>query len=119
MEEVKDRQQEIHDKGFSMHDLPTDFGKLRLGRRKLEDALLDLGSFDTEKKTYISKRKVMQALAEKDLSTLRAISDYFYSVSGIYFRVCNYMAQLFRYDWYLSAQLNDDSHPEKICKEFF
>ena len=100
-------------------DLPTDFGKVRVGKQTLEDALLDLGSFRKDSKIYFDKRAVLKALAEKDLPTLRAISDYFYSVSGIYFRTCNYMAELFRYDWYLSTQVNDETAKEKICKEFF
>jgi hypothetical protein len=30
---------------------------------------------------------------------MRSISNYFYKVSGIYQRLCRYMAYMYRYDW--------------------
>lgn len=56
---------------------------------------------------------------EKDLPTLRAISDFFYVTSGIYERACNYFAFLYRYDWYVTPEIYDESvKDEKVLKDF-
>jgi hypothetical protein len=40
-------------------------------------------------------------------------------MSGLYQRVCEYFAYLYRYDWYISAEVNDDSvSEEKILKDY-
>ena len=47
MEEVINKQEQIHNKGFSMtqRDLPgTAFNKIKVGPKTLEDATLNLGS---------------------------------------------------------------------------
>lgn len=49
----------------------------------------------------------MQALANRDYATLREISKYFYATSGIYRRVCDYAAFMYRYDWYLEPEIFD------------
>jgi hypothetical protein len=61
----------------------------------------------------------LRALAERDLPTIRAISDYFYTTSGVYSTVCNYFANLYRYDWYIVPEITDDSVKEdKVMKDF-
>ena len=61
---------------------------------------------------------VLKALANKDINTLREISNYFYRTSGIYFRICNYFAQMYRYDWYIVDEVYDNKvDVEKINKE--
>lgn len=50
---------------------------------------------------------------------LRQISNYFYKTSGIYQRVCNYFATMYRYDWYVVTEVYDKSVKEdKIVGEF-
>ena len=40
-------------------------------------------------------------------------------MSGIYSRVCNYFAFLYRYDWYVAPEIFDDTvKEEKILKDF-
>lgn len=67
----------------------------------------------------ISKGLIYKALFEKDYETLRAISEYFYNSNGIYQRICDYFAFMYRYDWYVAAQSIDEevSH-EKILKDY-
>lgn len=58
-------------------------------------------------------------MADHNLEELRAISNFYYSISGIYERVCNYFATLYRFDWYVTPTVYDDSiRDEKMLKEF-
>ena len=54
-----------------------------------------------------------------DYERLRAISNLFYNVSGIYQTVCNYFAFLFRYDWYIYAQnVRESTKPEQVINSY-
>jgi hypothetical protein len=50
---------------------------------------------------------------------LREISNYFYKASGIYQRVCNYAATMYRYDWYVVPEVFDEASKtnEKILTD--
>ena len=53
------------------------------------------------------------------MAFLREVSNYFYRVSGIYQRACNYFAFMYRYDWYISPEVYDDKvKEEKIASDF-
>lgn len=69
---------------------------------------------------YTRKSSIKRALAENDLNTVRSISNFYYKFSGIYRRVCDYIAFLYRYDWYAVPEIYDgtDIKEEKILKEF-
>jgi hypothetical protein len=112
------RQEEIHSKGFGMGNL--EFGRISIGKKTLDDASLDLGTLKQLKKSYNDKVAILKALGDKDVKTLRDISNYFYRTSGIYFRVCNYFAQMYRYDWYIIDEIYDEkaANKEKIVKEY-
>lgn len=88
----------------------TDFKKIKVGVKNLEDALLDLGALNeaTRKKLQITKQGIIEALMKKDLSKQREISNFFYSTNGIYERICNYFAFLYRFDWYISTDIKDE-----------
>ena len=108
------RQEEIHAKGFGM-----DFGRMKIGKKTLEEAVLDLTTLKQANKSYNDKQKILRALANRDLPALREISNYFYRTSGIYFRICNYFAQMYRYDWYIVPEIYaDEVKEEKIVGEF-
>jgi hypothetical protein len=65
------------------------------------------------------KATVLKALAEGDLNTLREVSNHFYRISGIYQRVCNYFATMYRYDWYIVPEVYDkDVKEEKVVSDF-
>ena len=96
-----------------------DFSRIKIGLQHLDDAILDLGSLKQADRTYGDKKVLLRALAKKDYDTLRAASNYFYEVSGIYERLCKYFAFLYRYDWYVVPYI-EESGPknEKILAEF-
>ena len=61
----------------------------------------------------------MRALFDNDIIKLREISNYFYKTSGIYSRLCNYVATMYRYDWYIVPEVYDESSKsEKILTDF-
>lgn len=118
MEDKENRQESIHGKGFATYN------KVKIGNKTLEDATLNLDSlpYGTLKygDRYLgSKPYIMHAIAENDVEAMRAISNYFYRTSGIYQRVCNYFATMYRYDWYIVPEiLDEDTKNEKILTEF-
>ena len=112
------RQEAIHSKGFEMGG--TTYGKVKIGTKSLEDAVLNLGSIQKETKNSINKAVIYRALADNDIERLREISNYFYKTSGIYQRVCNYFATMYRYDWYVVPEVYDNKSvkEDKIVGDF-
>ena len=62
---------------------------------------------------------IYQALANNDLVELRRISNLFYRISGMYQRVCDYFAYLYRYEWYVVPEVySDNVSEEKVLTDF-
>lgn len=126
---MENRQEEIRAKGFNMSSRnpatynqsmdPLEYNKIRVGVKNLDDAVLNLGSLKATNKQYGDKRVILKALADRDIPLLREISNYFYSTSGIYQRLCNYFAVLYKYDWYIVPEIFDSEVKEdKVLKDF-
>jgi len=49
---------------------------------------------------------------------MRDISNYFYKISGIYQRLCRYMAYMYRYDWLVTPYYSNLIEPEKLLNGF-
>ena len=126
---VRDRQEEIRSKGFNIVDTryrsgyegPLDYNSIKIGMKTLEDAVLNLGSLKKVcNRGYGDKHVVLRAIHEHNLPLLRDISEFFYNTSGIYSRICDYVAFLYRYDWYVVPEIFDkESKNDKILKEFY
>ena len=123
MEET--RQDNIHEKGFDLINgaLPTDYNKVKIGIKTVTDATLQLGDWcryiNGPERRYADKRVVLTALARRDVALLRKISRYFYRVSGIYQKVCDYFANMYRWDWYIVPEVYDQKTKEdKILEQF-
>ncbi len=113
------RLQQIKEKGFSMAAPPLDFNKVKIGVKTLDDAVLSLGDYKSLNTQLADKKFVLNAISKYDLETMREISNFFYKTSGIYSRLCRYMAFLYRYDWMITPYIIDDSAPEdKILRNF-
>lgn len=96
-----------------------EFGKVKVGLKTLDDAVLNLGSLKAGNRYFTDKSIVIKALADNDLTRLRDISNYFYRTNGIYQKVCNYFASMYRYDWYVVPEIYDSNiKEEKVLKEF-
>ena len=111
------RMEEIKRKGFNMavadstpdvFDLREvhDFSKIKVGIKQLQDAIIDVGSYKKINPKCGDKEVVLKAINNCDLATLREISNFFYKTSGIYNRLCRYMAYLYRYDWFITPYIN-------------
>ena len=127
MEDTQNRQDSIHSKGFRINSkryryagpVPLDSASIKLGKQTLQDAILDLGYLKKVNSKMGSKHHVLKALWERDLDSLREISNYFYRTNGIYFRVINSFATLFKYDWFVAPEVVDDKvDEEKILTDF-
>ena len=110
--ENKDRQDAIREKGFSMAgNSTTEYGKIKVGVKTLEDAILNLGAYrriDIGCGRYFDKHDILKAIATRDYRLIRAISDFFYRTNGIYQRICNYYATMYRWDWYTVPAIYDE-----------
>ena len=88
-----------------------DFSKIKVGVKTLEDAVVST----PQKKVnanYANKEYVLRAIDKNDIVELRKISDFYYKTSGIYARLCRYLARLFRYDWYVVPYIyGGDTYP--------
>ena len=52
------------------------------------------------------KENVLRAINSGDIPLMREISNFFYRTSGIYSRLCRYMAYLYKYDWFITPYIN-------------
>lgn len=104
------RMEQIKKKGFEMKLAkdtderynPTDFNKIRVGIQTLEDAIISYGNLSRTNPTLGTKSNVLKAINDNDLASMREISNFFYKASGIYARLCRYMAYLYKYDWFIT-----------------
>ena len=99
--------------------IPVDFAKIRVGVKSVSDAILKLGDFRKINPQLADKVQVLKAIHYGDLDKMRDISNYFYKISGIYQRLCRYMAYMYRYDWLVTPYYDTDSiKPNKILDGF-
>ena len=123
---MRNRQEEIRSKGFDMinsrrgYEGPMDYGKIKVGTKTLDDAVLNLGSMPKIRHDFGNKAFILQAISERNLPLIREISNYFYNTNGIYSKVCDYFAYLYRYDWYITPEIKDESEKsfEKALIDF-
>lgn len=122
-----ERKETIHAKGFDMinnrlEEIPNEYKRIKVGVKSLEDAVLNLGSLNASLPAhgYAKKGTIIRALADNDLTELRNISNFYYNLNGIYQRVCNYFAFLYRYDWLVATETASDAEvkEEKVLKDF-
>lgn len=96
-----------------------DFSKIKVGVKTLDDAILDLGLYGKINPRCGDKEVVLQAINNGSLSQMREISDFFYKTSGIYNRLCRYLAYMYRYDWIVTPYINSDKiKDDKILGTF-
>ena len=106
------RKEEIKKKGFKIsfkdstpeineansNFVPIDFSKIKVGAKTLEDAILELGQYIKVDKRFVKKEAILKSIYERNYIEMRSISNFFFETSGIYSRLCKYMAYMYRYD---------------------
>ena len=96
--------------GEDVNELPnTDFSKIRVGIKTLSDATVNLGTLKKINSQFGDKNFVLTAINRYDLDTMREISDFYYKTSGIYSRLCRYVAYLYNYDWMITPHIANDT----------
>ena len=96
------------------------YSAIKVGVKKLEDSILELGSLKKVEKSYSNKIEILKALGDNDIEKLRDISNYFYRTNGVYFRACNYFSTMYRYDWYITPEVYDQKiNTKEVVKEFY
>lgn len=96
-----------------------DFSKIRIGQKNVEDAILNLSDFKRTDSRLGDKTNILNAIKNNDQRLMREISNFFYRTSGIYNRLCRYMAYMYRYDWMITPYINSESiKEEKILDGF-
>ena len=124
---------QIKKKGFSMIEtedyqildqdnnfVPVDFSKLKVGVKTISDAVLKLGDFRRANPRLADKIQILRAIHLCDYDKMRDISNYFYKTSGIYQRLCRYMAYMYRYDWLITPYYSQEmaKKPKKLLQGF-
>lgn len=95
---------------------PFVFNSVPVGSETLsDDVFFNVGS---EKNRIVSSRKVKQkeiedAIERNDLQKLREISNLYFKKSGIYSRLCRYMAFLYKYDWIVMPVIYSENMDKK------
>ena len=133
------RKEQIRKKGFNIRlatqdstqtYAPVDFSKIKIGTKILDDAVLSLGEYRKINPYLGDKKQVMKAITTGNLQRMRDISNFFFRISGIYSRLCRYVAKLYRYDWFITPYINgcqglidesemDSKQKKKIFTNFF
>ena len=116
------RKEAIKRKGFNMpladsasnsdiqnSSTPIDFTKIKIGVKTLEDAILDLGDYQKVDKRFTRKEAILRSLYDNNYEEMREISKFFFETSGIYSRLCKYMAYMYRYDWMVTPYINEEA----------
>ena len=96
-----------------------DFSKIKVGIKTLDDAVLNLGDYKKINPRLSDKQEVLRAIHNCDYETMRDISSFFYKTSGIYNRLCRYMAYLYRYDWMVTPYVVSESLKNDKVLEVF
>jgi hypothetical protein len=94
---------------------------MRVGLRTVDDVSVNLGTYKKISSNFGDKEFVLRAIYKHDYKTLREISNYYYESSGIYYKLCKYLATLYRYDWYVTPYLidsNNEKTKERTLKDF-
>ena len=100
------------------------YSRLKLGPKSYDDATIDLRQPIKRVRRYLwdKKEAVLEALKKNDICALREISNYFYRTNGIYQKVVNYFATMYRFDWYIvpeifSKNINEDRLAVDFAKQ--
>lgn len=82
-----------------------DFAAMRVGKRTLvDDVVADFGHCVVRRRNnrMFKQEDVDRMLKECRIEELRELSNYFFRKSGIYQRLCRYLAYLYRFDWFIT-----------------
>lgn len=93
---------------------------MKVGLRSLDDAVLKLGTLGNANKKFADKNFVLKSIKDRKYETVRKISEYYYDSSGIYARLCQYLAYLYKYDWFITPYIikKDKSSTTRLLNDY-
>lgn len=131
---MNERTQDIKSKGFDMqvgstgeetYDPyrerinPLTYADIRVGSKTVKNALTDI-NFYKKVNPKATKENVLRAINNNNFQEMRNLSSFFARTSGIYMRLCRYMAYLYRYDWLVTPILISNTvKPDKVLEGFY
>jgi hypothetical protein len=96
----------------------TNFGKMKVGIRALDDAVINLGAYK-KLNPKMTKENIQRWIAMGDIESMREASEFYFKISGIYSRLCKHLANFYRYDWIITPfTFSEKISPEKIMEGF-
>lgn len=99
--------------------IPVDFAKIKIASKSIDDITYNISTFRRADDRFGNKDVILQAIRDNNYGLMREISDFYYRTSGIYNRLCRYMAYMYRYDWMVTPYINSDSvRKERVLKDF-
>lgn len=105
MAKIRNKDQRDHRLVYQKADSEEflNFNLMKVGNKTLKNdvlANLDFWNLTNGRRSkLVSKEDVEKAIQANDYKKMKEISVYFYNSNGIYRRLCEYMAFLYRYDW--------------------
>lgn len=101
--------------------MDMNFNKIKIGGVPFrDDVVLDTDYRKNFRKPRGHRRDVERALENRDLSALQELSRHWFLKSGIYGRLCRYMAYLYRYDWFvIPIQYDEKIKTEKVIEGWY
>lgn len=97
-----------------------DFNKIKVGKETLQNDVTASLDYYLSHSTKARRREVERAIEQGNLEEMRRLSEIFFNKSGIYSRLCRYMAYLYRYDWFIVPKVYDQKiKNEKIIEGWY
>ena len=99
-----------------------DFAAMRVGKRKItDDVVADFGNCVVKRRNrrLYKQEDVERMIRDCCVDELREVSNYFFRKSGIYQRLCRYLAYLYRFDWIITPVETSDVKPDKVIEGWY
>lgn len=100
-----------------------DFASMRVGKRKItDDVVADFGNCIIKRRNrrLYKQEDIERMIRECCVDELREVSNYFFRKSGIYQRLCRYLAYLYRYDWMITPiVVASDVNEKKVIEGWY
>lgn len=108
----------------STTDMPagpgTDFSKIKVGLKQLEDAVINLGDYRKANPRLADKEEILRAINDNNIPMMREVSTFFFRISGIYARLAKHLSHFYRYDWVLTPHTPGNKlSNDKIVEPFY
>lgn len=83
------------------------FNKMKIDGVTYKNDVILTSNIQERKRIRARREDVMRALENQDAAKLREYSNLYFTMSGIYSRLCRYLAYLYRYDWFVTPIMLD------------